>query len=225
MNDVELKDFFENIIGDSLDETFTAQILSMAKNQIERRLKPLFLQETDETKTRGAGDTYTTMKDLPSDFREMIKLIVGTQTYRPVSYLDRTRERFSAHRYYIKYRDKQFAICGTSATAEIIQQNYIVKTPDLTVTLITADEPVTTILWESEFIPLIAFEAAKIAESSTDEATDDLTFRMSAEQAKVAEQLEQDFRSWDHDQKLAEMGDAGGYAETETTIEDDLQYM
>lgn len=225
MNDVELKEFFENIIGDSLDETFTVAILNQAKNQIERRLKPLFLQEVDESKTRNTSDNYETMKDLPSDFREMVELYVGTQRYIPVPYLDRVRYRFSAYRFYIKHRDSQFAICGTSSTAETIRQYYLVKTPDLTVAKITADSPATTILWPSEFIPLIAWEGARIVESGTDDGADDLSFRMSASQEKIAQKLEDDFTSWDHDQKLNEMDNRGGYEPETPSIEDDLQYM
>jgi hypothetical protein len=195
----------DHILDEDLDPQQIAILLSAAKNKIELELKLELLLDEDVSQTRASGDSYTTMKSLPDNFREMLELYVGTTLYRPIPFRKRTTFRFSDLRYYIDYKNRQFAICGNGGSSQVIKQVYLIKTDDFTSSSV-ADASAATLTWPKEFWGLVAWEAAYIISSGTDIGADDISFRMSESQKKQRDDLLHSLRMWDHDLKLAQQG-------------------
>lgn len=228
-NDLELAEFLaDHILDEDVDPQLLAVVLSMAKNQLELDEKPEILQDEDTTKTRSSGDTYLSMKSLPDNFRQMIELYVGTAVppYVEVPFKKRHVYRNSSYRYYIDHKNSQFAICGSAGASETIRQVYLIKTPDFTSSSVV-DEDSSTCVWPKEHWPLIAWKAAKIIGSGTDVGADDLSFRMSAQQEQIYQEMLHSFRMWDHDLKLKSIDGRAGYADEDEDfgVEDSLPYM
>lgn len=224
MNDAELETQLDNIIDDDLDRDFLFQLLSSAKNELERIHKPLYLEDIDATKTRDAGDTYLTTKALPSDFREMRKVYVGTREYFSVPFIKRIRYKDSPRKFYINHRDSVLGICGVAGMAETITMHYLVKTPDLTQA--TADAGDTTLLMPSDFHDMLPFKAAEIHYFGTDAGVDDISNKLGVGAGNRYREVLHAFTNWIADQKLAEMGGRGGFAdEGGTSLTDELSQM
>lgn len=209
--DLALKEFFFTIIDDTHDLTHTYQLLSLAKNKVERMYKPLILQDTDSSQTRAFGDTYLTMKNLPADFRLTISMYVGTRRHRAVPFAKRVRYKDASGRFYIDLKNSQFGITGVGAVSEPIDLTYLIKTPDLTEATAAAGDA--TITWPDEFRPLVAYEAAMIFQSGLD--ADTTAFRMSERQMTERQALLDSFIDWDADQKNEEMDGTGGFDDEE----------
>lgn len=220
----------EDILDEDISEEAAARFLSSAKNEIERNEKPYILMNEDTSKTRASGDTYTSFKALPTDFRQMIELYVGTTPglppYIEIPFYKRHQYRLANFRYYIDHKNSQFAICGTAGASETIRQVYLIKTDDITSATITGGAAA-TIVWPAELRELVAWKAAEIISRASDLGADDLSFRMGAEQLRRYEELMRSFRNWDQDLKLkaqdgrAGMDDYGEYPD----IEDTLPYL
>lgn len=215
MTDQEILTQFEGLIKDEdYDPTLLFQILSYGKNHLERKLKMLIHRDVDETQTASPGNTYLTLKSLPTGFRQMLRLVVGTTPYYPVSFLKREMYRNSARKYYINY--KRFAagstalgLCGAIASAQTIYQYFLVKTTDLTEATATAGN--TTLTWPTEFHPILAFYAAKVHQANLD--PDDINFRLSSRQEVEMQAGLDAMINWDHDLKLSEQGNAIQYGD------------
>lgn len=223
-NDLELAEFLtDHILDEDLDPQQIAVLLSMAKNRVELSVKPEICIDEDTSKTRSSGDLYTTMKDLPDNFREMLELYVGMTLYSPVPFQKRHTFRNSPLRYYINHKANQFAICGSAGAAETIRQIYLIKTDDFTESSVQ-DENAATLTWPKEHWPLVAWEAAEIISSGTDVGADDLSFRMSAAHREQHQRALQMFINWDHDLKLKSMDNRTGYADEgeARSLEDDI---
>lgn len=226
MNDAALEKMLDNVIDDDLDRDFLFQLLSQAKNTIERSEKPLYTHELDETQTRTPGDLYTTMKNVAADFREMIELVVGTTHYREIPYAQRVRYKDQPHVYYIDHGATTVAklgICGVAGASETIRQYYFKKTPDPTPTTADADE--TTLLMPSEFAPLVVWKGADIYYTGTDAGVDDISHKLGQGAARQYENLLDAFRDYDHDLKLKAMDNRAGYEPSDPSLDDILPHM
>lgn len=209
MTPQQIRQFFENLIDDELDITFTYQLLTNAKNKVESKYKPLILQTVDTSKTASVGDTYLSMKALPTDIRQMIKLVVGTMPYFPVPFKDRIRYRDATRRYYIDWKNRQFALTGSIAGSQTISQHYLIKTDDLTQANETTEG---VVLWPDEYQLLIAYEAAVLKSGGIDA---DTTSQGNAPVLNGEHQeLLDGFIEWDADLKLQSMNGQGGYHES-----------
>ncbi|OLS16010.1 MAG: hypothetical protein RBG13Loki_0388 [Promethearchaeota archaeon CR_4] len=212
-----LRTQLENLIGDTFDVTHTYQLLTQAKNHIETTLKLAVLQAYDSSQTASPGDTYLTLKSLPSDFKSMNKLVLSngstTTTYYPIPMSKREMMQKVARRYYIDYKrmvqgSTALGLCGSIGTAQTIGMHYQASTPALT----EVNEGTTgVVLWPDEFQPIIAYQAAKIIQANTD--ADEINFRMSKEQEAEYQRLLDALIAWDHEIKLSEMGNQRGYAD------------
>lgn len=198
MTGEQLQTFLENLLDDAPDVTMEFQLLSQAKNIIERTYKPKILEKNDSSNTRSSGDTYLTMKNLADDFRSMNKFYVGTQQYLPVPFNRRIDYRSTGLKYYIDYRNSQFAVCGAAGSGETISYFYQMKTTDLT----EANKSSTIITWPSEFHPLCAYVAARIQQGNVD--PDNISIRQSLAQNAEAIILLDAFLAWDLEIKAAE---------------------
>lgn len=228
-SDLDLYDFLTNdILDEDIGEGMGARLLSQAKNAIELELKLQILIDEDATQTRAAGDTYLTMKSLPDNFRSMLELYVGSilPPFRQIPFKDRLRYGLSNWRYYVDHKNAQFAICGNAGAAATIHQIYLIKTDDFTESSLQSDSAATCV-WPKEHWPAIAWKAAEMISSGTDVGADDLSFRMSAEQKRQAEDAIARLRDWDQELKLAAQDGRAGMEEDidYPDIEDTLPYL
>jgi hypothetical protein len=203
----DVKELFESLVEESPEESLTYNLMEICKNKVESELKLEILKDVDSTQTANPGDTYTSMKTLSDNARLLLKLTVGNIPYIPVSFVNRENFRSAARRYYVDWKNKQFALCGSIASSQTIRQYFLTKT-----TRITADnaDDASTIVWPDEFKPLIAFLMARIYQGNID--PDDIAIRQGLEQTREATALLDAMIGWDHDIKLAAMGNVGGFA-------------
>lgn len=215
MTGLELATQFRNLVDDDFDTTHLYQLLSQAKNNIERTEKPELLKALDSTKTASVGDTYTNPKALPTDFRVPVKLYLDRNEYKPVKFEDQILFRNVGRKYFINVRANTFAPTGPVSNAGTWNLFYIVKTEDFTED--NEDEEVCE--WPSEFHGLIPYEAAKIYQANID--GDAISFVMSEKQEEERERILAGFRAWDHDLKLAAMDGRTGFDPSEANAPDE----
>lgn len=199
---------FESYVEDTLDQDHVYQLLTQAKNKVEMRLKPIILHDVDTTQTASVGDGYLNMKTLATNARMMLNLSIGRYNYKQIPFIRREQWRDSARRYYIDWKNRQFALTGRIGEANTIHQFFLSKTPDITV----ADKDSSTaIVWPSEFHGLIPFEMAEIFQANID--PDEISFRMSVQQRFQKQEIEDAFIAWDTDIKLQSMDGRAGFQE------------
>lgn len=207
MTGKSLREYFETHVDDSMDVTALYQLFSMIKNQIERDIKPAFLVEVDSSKSRVSGEIYTTMKDLPANFRVMKTLYVGTREYKPIPFARRITYKDSAYKYYIDHKNSQFGICGTAGAGETIYQYVIKKTTDFT----ESNEDSEILTWPAEFHLLIPIIAGKIFRGNID--ADSISQSMALSDDILAKSLWMTFLSYCADLEVDAMNNTCGYDE------------
>lgn len=208
MTPAQILQQFENYIDDELDEDHAYQLMTQAKNKLEMRLKPIILHDVDTSQTANIGDGYLNMKTLATNVRMMLNLTVGRFNFKQIPFIRREQWRDSARRYYIDWKNRQFAFTGVMGLSGPINQFFLTKTADITV----ADEDSASIIvWPSEFHGLIPFEMAEIFQANID--PDEISFRMSPQQRLQKQEIEDAFVAWDTDIKLQSMDGRGGFQE------------
>lgn len=210
MTGSELATQFSNLVDDDFDTTHMYQLMSQAKNTIERTMRLEICKKLDQSQSASSGDTYTTLKNLPSDFRTLVKIYLGTYEYYPCKFEDQIIYRNVGRRVFLDMRQNKFATTspvGTSGTWNIF---YIYKTDDFT----EENEDDEVCVWPVEFQPLIPYEMAKIYQANID--GDAISFRMSQEQLTERQRILDAMISWDADLKLASMDGRTGFDPSDT---------
>lgn len=210
----ELNEFWKTLTDDVLDDTTLFILFNKAKNQIERRYKLAICEATDSSQTRGSGDTYLTMKSLPTDWRETTKLYLDNTPYSPIPFNKRNLYRTMARRFYIDYKNAQFALTGTGGSSGTINHFYIAKTTDFG----ASNKTVEVITWPSEFHPLVVYEAAGIYQGNID--PDSISRQLSAAQKIVYEDLLDALVGWDADLKLNAQDNRHGFEDDFNPLDD-----
>jgi len=201
--------FFEELVGESVDETTKLNLAEHAKDLIEGDRPWAFLIKEDATKTFGTSDNYLTAKALPSDFESDYKVYLGDATlkdfyeYHAVPFHLRRRFNDSSYTYYIDYANSNLYICGSTAKQYTIYLYYIYKTPALALTL---SDPV----WPAKFRKLIAFIMAKVWRSGID--FDEITSKQAVSDNSEAKALLEAMESWDDKIKLRQLNNRTGFA-------------
>lgn len=213
-----LRDAFELLVDDSPDIDQTYRLLTQAKNLLETTYKLKVLENTDQTQIWSPGDVYTTLKAIPTDFRQMLRVFVGRYEFWPISSAQKIRFQNAPRRFYIDHKLQiaglpALGIMGSSGSAQTISQVYLMKTDDLTE---DNEEDDGVILWPDEFQPILPYMAAAIYQSNID--PDDIAIRQSLAQEKAALDILDALVAWDHDIKLSAMNNQGGYA---SDVDDD----
>ncbi len=196
----DLKEFVENIIDDSIDDDFFMDLLNMEKDMLLGDREWEVMRSTDTSEASSPGDTYLTMKDLPSNFGTPTShLYIGTnQIHKPIPFNERYSYRNSNGLFYIDYANNQFAIIGAPGTVQTINLPYIVKADE--VTSLTDD------LDSASIFPLIRngqkLLGIKIAAYFTGGIDyDDIYARMSPQHQMMARRIEKQLEEWNN--KLA----------------------
>lgn len=209
---LDLYNQFDKLVGeDGYDKTHSYQLMTQAKNLIEEELKLKILESLDVSKTASVGDTYLTMKALPTDYRQTIKISVGTAPYYPIPFRRREQMANMPRRFYIDQKNKQFALTGKVGSSAVINHFYLCTTAEIT----QADESTLSsavISWPSRFHPMIPYKMAQIYQANLD--ADFMAFRMSPGQAEQYQSFYDALMGWDQDLKLQDMNFQGGYADS-----------
>jgi hypothetical protein len=196
MTGTELREFFNTLIDDeTLDDTAFYTLLNVAKDKLEEERNWSFLKAKNASLTASPGETYQTMKALPTDFRNMLKIYIDDLEYTGVPYEYQIEYKDSDRHYYIDFANNQFAIIGQPAEAKTINLFYLKTTADLT----SSTEPV----FPSRFHKILAYLVAGYYTAGID--ADDIYARMSAEHKIAAKELKNAMVRWDNKIILAGM--------------------
>jgi hypothetical protein len=159
MTNQEILTQFESLVDDTLDETLEIQLANNAKNKLETELQLEILKVVDTSLTSVVGGTYLTPYALPSSPAMLMPLdtiFVGQNPRRAIPFERRVLYKDSSEFYYIDWKNNNFYLTGTIATAETITFPYIYATTDIT----SGNLSSTSIVWPARFHSLVAFEMA-----------------------------------------------------------------
>lgn len=191
----ELHTMANTLVDDTIPETVFYQLLNAAKNKRERARNWQFLKKVDTSKTANSGDTYTSYKSLPSDFRLDLELFRGTTRYAPIPVERSVIYKDSPLKYYVDYANSRFALCGVGGQDETITLVYIYGTDDIA----SGTSPV----WPADFHPILAYDVAAQYQAAMD--ADETSARMSAANRALAAELEKAMILWDFNLKTKGM--------------------
>lgn len=196
MNGQDIIDRFKDIIDDDIDDEYALFLLNTAKDDVEAGRDWNFNRGYDASQSVGADDNYLSMKDLPADFSHIRKFFLDADInpYVAVAFEDRERYKDVYKRYYIDYMNNQFAICGSQGLQNTVHIYYGRATPDVTLD--------TSPVWPDRFHKYLPFKMAEMYQSGGD--GDEVNFRMSPANLRIATSLLKAFISWDARLKTAE---------------------
>jgi hypothetical protein len=212
----ELATQFRNLVDDDFDTTHLYQLLSQAKNYVERVYKLEICKKLDSSQTASVGDTYTSYKNLPTDFRSLLKIQLDRIPYTPCRFEEQITYRNVARRVFIDMANNRFAPTGPVSNPGTWNIFYIYKTTDFT----EANKSSSVCVWPDEFQPLIPYQAAKIFQANID--GDAISFRMSEEQESEYQRMLDALVGWDADLKLSSMDGRTGFHESTLDEETDI---
>jgi hypothetical protein len=149
-------DNIPNVIGDSLDQDFTIQLINDAKNSIETELQLEITKKLDATGSTSAGQTSITARSLPSDFFLPLNIYVGTEKYEPIPFEKQIFYKDTSGFYWVDLGNDQYHLCGRQGSPQTISFFYQKETTDLTSGTLDTWSPV----WPSRFHSLILYEIA-----------------------------------------------------------------
>lgn len=197
----DVKDFFEELIDDTIGETFFYQLLNKANDALIAERDWEAFKAIDTSKSTAVGDTYLSTKALPVDFyTPRRKIYVGTLEHLPIPFEKRIVYKDTPRLYYIDHANNVFGICGTQSMAQVISFPYNPIPTEIT----SADSASTTIIkWPTLFRTVLAFKMAELIEAGVD--ADSISVRMSAQQRGEYRELKRQIEDWDARLKLHAM--------------------
>lgn len=196
MTGQDIIDRFETLIDDQLDSDQSLFLLNAAKDEVEAGRDWNFNRGYDASKSVAANDNYLSMKALPTDFLSPRKIYANNEInpHILISFEDRERYKDVYKRWYIDYVNSQFAICGSQGIASTIKMFYSRSSPTVTLT--------TSPVWPAAFHPYLVFKMAEMWQSGSD--GDEVNFRMSPANLRIANSIFKQFCAWDARLKVAE---------------------
>lgn len=208
----DLRLAFEKLVRGPHDVDDTYDLLSDARDLLETELSLKVLETLDTSKYATPGDTYLTMKSLPTDWAKTNRMVVDIIPYYPIPFNQRIGYRFSARHYYIDPQNKQFALTGAVASSKVINHFYQKRCPRFSTD--NENTPMDTgglILWPQTYWRVLIFEAAALFQGLID--GDDVSRAIAPAQWNQHTRLREALGAWDMDIKLGAMGDSLGYAD------------
>lgn len=137
MNKEALYEFVTGLLdGYEMDDTQFVAFLDLAQSKRENARPWVVLRTMDSSQTANAGDTYTTAKNLPADFKKNytrfpITLVDGQgnviRKLREIPLNERDSYKSDNSKFYIDYATKKFYICGQQTQTAYINFYYIKK--------------------------------------------------------------------------------------------------
>lgn len=193
----DIIDRFNDITDDAVEsEDQAIFLMNAAKDAIEAGSDWYFLRSVDQSQSVAAGDNYLSMKTLPSDFlvpRE-VYLQNDISPLIMIGLSERDRYKDIYKRYYIDYKNWQFALCGSNSGPRTIIMHYGASSAAIALA--------TSPTWPPAFHPYLPLKMAEMWQSGED--GDEVNFRMSRENLRQANEILRAFKSWDARLKTAE---------------------
>ena len=153
----EIITLYQELVGDTLDGTTEYILLNQAKDAIEDDRNWAYLRGIDSTQSVSSGDTYATLKTLPTDFGSPLDsgIYIGDDTlpYTAIPFEQQIMWKSISHRYYIDMANNSYGIFGTPIAGPI-HFFYQKTTPTLTAT----NSP----SFPSRFHPILAYKMAQM---------------------------------------------------------------
>lgn len=199
MNGQQLQDFTEELVDDSIDDTLFLILLNTAKDKLEAERQWAYLLAVDATQSASAGDTYLSMKALPADFAEDVRVLIDTQELLPIPFEQRILYKDSPNYYYIDLANSNFAVTrvGTGGIINLIYKKY---SPALTVA--------TSPLFPERFHPILGYDVAAVYLSGVD--IDDIASSQTAAHRMASLELRRAMAGWDANFRLRSMNGRAG---------------
>ncbi len=214
-----LKEDFETLIDDSLDEDYTYRLMSQAMWQVDSEIKPVFLDKQDTSQTASPGDTYTTKKTVPTDFLAMRSLYVGTLEYFQIAFERAVSLRDTSRRFYIDFNawiqgNAALGLTGSLGAAQTITQNYTMKQAAITT---SNKSSASAILWPDHWREYLPYRMAQIYRGNVD--PDEIAVRASGKDEDRAKELLAMIENENTQLRVDAMGGQTGYAEDEPELD------
>lgn len=193
----DMIDRFEDIVDDAFESDEQALfVINEIKDEVEAGWDWFFLRSIDQSQSVAAGDNYLSMKTLPTDFLvpRAIYLQNDISPLLQISLSERDRFKDIYKRYYIDYKNAQFALCGNNSGPRSIIIHYGASSPAISLT--------SSPTWPVGFHSYFPRKMAEIWGSGED--ADDINLRMSRENLRQANSILKAMRTWDARLKVAE---------------------
>lgn len=192
-------DRFNDITDDAVNGDHALFLMNAAKDEVEAGRDWYFNRGFDNSQVWSPGNTYLSMKNLPADFlvERQIYLNGDILPYVKVPFEMRERFKDTYRRFYIDYKNNQFAICGSGPGQTTINFYYAAASPAITLS--------TMPIWPTVFHAYLPFKMAEIFESTSE--ADDVGFRMSREQLRQANMTLKGMIQWDARLKTRDYND------------------
>lgn len=196
LNGQQIIDAFQQIIDDDLDPDYALFLLNAAKDDVEGGRDWNFNRGFDSSKSVGVSDNYLSTKSLPSDFSHPRALYLegDINPYILIPFENRERFKDVYKRWYIDYMNGVFALCGSQGLSKAIHLYYGRSTDDITLE--------TYPQWPAQFHKYLPFKMAEMWQSGGD--GDEVNFRMSPANLRIASSLLKGFIAWDARIKVAD---------------------
>lgn len=168
---------FEDVVGDSLDQTLELMLLNEVKDTIETERAWAMLTGLDQTQSANAGDTFLTTKPLPADFGlpSPRGIYVGTDlvAYKQIPFESQIDFQSITYAYYVDYYNNTYALCGSVSKSGTIKFFYRRTSPQMAL-VVNGGSPW---IFPPRFHPLLVYEMAikyyAVDQSSKAKAWDD----------------------------------------------------
>lgn len=209
MTGAELKTFTESLLdGQTIDKDLFYILANVARVRIEEERNWKILETDNTSQTSSPGDTFLTMKTLPTDFGNMIKVFTvdsdnNQLEYRPCSFAERYAYKDAMMRYYIDLANGQFALTGNKSKSTTIHLIYCKTSTDIA--------EATSWAFPSRFHAILGFMVAEMHKAGVDY---DQTNALQAVQHRAdAKVLWESMILWDTNIRLKEMNNQYGGVE------------
>lgn len=217
----EILDFFYSLISFTYGEERALNLMNIAEAMLRRERDWEMLKVLDTSTTASSGDTYLSMKTLPTNpafDRSVGKLYVGTVLYTQIPFEQRILYRDHPHRFYIDIRNSQFALTGTQGASATINLPYLYRPFPLVKSGAVAGTSISSPEWiPADLRAVLAFKMAHVLQANIE--SDEVAHRMSQNQLAEMNMLLDALRDWDAQLKLNAMGGQVGY---DAAVADDI---
>lgn len=193
----------EAVLDETIDNYTFLSLLNLAKDFREGMRPFCFLHKLNDSNT-----SSTAAITLPTDFREIKKVMVGDQTVYEIPFDQQHLYRQSSGKFYIDHSAGTLNLLNPT-TGKTVYIYYLKTTPEITAEV--------TPVWPARFWPILAFDVAEIQKSGID--ADSEFARMAVSNNKTAQALWMAFILWDQQQQIKAQGGRVGVQDSEPSLD------